>query len=233
MTADIYRDGFHYHLDFKKGENVGGLQKEPFKGKRTGSVIRWLPDTRGFHRHHRPGRILPGHAQAAGGGQRRRYAGLAADRVTAGDADKLEFLYENGIADYVNELAGDDALTPVRVLLRCRGAGRDRADQPDYQVKMSVAFCVLQHACSCLEYYHNSSWLEHGGSPDRAVAHRICQPDRRLSEKQGPVQKEREQDHLCRRAGLPCAMSRPASPPAPATRTRPKRPSRTSSWPRP
>ena len=40
MTADIYRDGFHYHLDFKKGENVGGLQKEPFKGKRTGSVIR-------------------------------------------------------------------------------------------------------------------------------------------------------------------------------------------------
>ena len=63
MTADIYRDGFHYHLDFKKGENVGGLQKEPFKGKRTGSVIRWKPDTEVFtdiaavsytHLPHRP-----------------------------------------------------------------------------------------------------------------------------------------------------------------------------------
>ena len=45
MTADIYRDGMHYHLDFKKGENVGGLKKEPFTGRRTGSVIRWKPDT--------------------------------------------------------------------------------------------------------------------------------------------------------------------------------------------
>ena len=48
MTADIYRDGCHYHLDFKKGENVGGLQKEPYKGRRTGSIIHWKPDDEVF-----------------------------------------------------------------------------------------------------------------------------------------------------------------------------------------
>ena len=69
--------------------------------------------------------------------------------------------------DYVTELAGDDALTPVHF---CQGqaAGRDRADQPEYKVQMSAAFC-FSNKVQLLEYYHNSSWLEHGGSPDRAV----------------------------------------------------------------
>ncbi len=83
------------------------------------------------------------------------------------DAEKFEYLYEHGITDYANELVGDKALTPVHF---CSGAatGRDRADQPDYQVKMNVAF-AFSNTVQCLEYYHNSSWLEHGGSPDRAV----------------------------------------------------------------
>ena len=78
------------------------------------------------------------------------------------DAEKFEYLYEHGITDYANELVGDKALTPVHF---CSGAaaGRDRADQPDYQVKMNVAF-AFSNTVQCLEYYHNSSWLEHGGS---------------------------------------------------------------------
>src|SRR5699024_12404991 len=71
------------------------------------------------------------------------------------------------IVDHVSELAGETSLTPVHA---CAGSatGRDRADQPDYQVKMNVAFC-FSNQNQTLEYYHNSSWLEHGGSPDRAV----------------------------------------------------------------
>ena len=46
--------------------------------------------------------------------------------------------------------------------------GRDREDRPDYKVKMSAAFWFSKKN-QLLEYYHNSSWLEHGGSPDRAV----------------------------------------------------------------
>lgn len=66
MTADIYRDGMHYHLDFKKGENVGGLKKEPFTGRRTGSVIRWKPDTDVFTDINVPGGYLQGYAAPPG-----------------------------------------------------------------------------------------------------------------------------------------------------------------------
>ena len=82
-------------------------------------------------------------------------------------AVKVCYDYENGVVDHAAELAGDKALTPVHA---CAGSavGRDREDQPEYQVKMNVAFC-FSNQTQALEYYHNSSWLEHGGSPDRAV----------------------------------------------------------------
>ena len=165
MTADVYRDGFHYHLDFKKGENVGGLQKEPFKGRRTGSVIRWKPDTEVFTDIAVPAESFKD--------MLRRQA-VVNDGVTlvftdksGSEAEKFEYLYEHGITDYANELVGDKALTPVYF---CSGAatGRDRADQPDYQVKMNVAF-AFSNTVQCLEYYHNSSFLEHGGSPEKAT----------------------------------------------------------------
>ena len=165
MTADIYRDGFHYHLDFKKGENVGGLQKEAFKGKRTGSVIRWKPDTEVFTDIAVPADsfkdMLRRQAVVNDG------VTLVFEDKSGGDTEKYEYLYEHGITDYVNELVGDKGLTPVHF---CSGSatGRDRADQPDYQVKMNVAF-AFSNTVQALEYYHNSSWLEHGGSPDRAV----------------------------------------------------------------
>ena len=165
MTADIYRDGMHYHLDFKKGENVGGLKKEPFTGRRTGSVIRWKPDTDVFTDINVPADtfkdMLRRQAVVNDG------VTLVFNDRTGERAEKIEYFYEHGIQDYANEIAGEGTLTPVHF---CSGSaiGRDRDDQPEYQVKMNVAFC-FSNAVQTLEYYHNSSWLEHGGSPDRAV----------------------------------------------------------------
>ena len=165
MTADIYRDGMHYHLDFKKGENVGGLKKEPFTGRRTGSVIRWKPDTDVFTDINVPADtfkdMLRRQAVVNDG------VTLVFNDRTGERAEKIEYFYEHGIQDYANEIAGEGTLTPVYF---CSGSaiGRDRDDQPEYQVKMNVAFC-FSNAVQTLEYYHNSSWLEHGGSPDRAV----------------------------------------------------------------
>lgn len=165
MTADIYRDGMHYHLDFKKGENVGGLKKEPFTGRRTGSVIRWKPDTDVFTDINVPvdtfKDMLRRQAVVNDG------VTLVFNDRTGERAEKIEYFYEHGIQDYANEIAGEGTLTPVHF---CSGSaiGRDRDDQPEYQVKMNVAFC-FSNAVQTLEYYHNSSWLEHGGSPDRAV----------------------------------------------------------------
>ncbi|MGN0975727.1 MAG: DNA topoisomerase, partial [Gemmiger sp.] len=165
MTADIYRDGFHYHLEFKQGENVGGLKKEPFTGRRTGSIIRWKPDTAVFTDINVPPEtfrdMLKRQAVVNAG------VTLAFDDRSGDKPQKSEYYYEHGIVDYANEMVGEDALTPVQF---CEGTatGRDRADQPDYQVKINVAFC-FSNKVQMLEYYHNSSWLEHGGSPDRAV----------------------------------------------------------------
>lgn len=46
--------------------------------------------------------------------------------------------------------------------------GRDRADKDDYSLKAEFAFC-FSNAFQLIEYYHNSSFLEHGGSPDKAT----------------------------------------------------------------
>lgn len=49
-----------------------------------------------------------------------------------------------------------------------RARRRDRPDKPEYKVKITAALCFSRNL-SRLEYYHNSSWLEHGGSPDKAA----------------------------------------------------------------
>ena len=165
MTADIYRDGFHYHLDFKQGEPAGEMIKEPFKGRRTGSIIRWKPDTQVFTDVNVPTEYFTDTMK------RQAVVNAGLDLVfvdqTGPEKQTIEFRYEKGIEDYVNETVGLDYITPTRYC-ESTATGRDREDQPDYRVKMSAAFC-FSNKVQMLEYYHNSSWLEHGGSPDRAV----------------------------------------------------------------
>ena len=165
MTADVWRDGFHYHIDFKKGEPVGGLQKEPAARHKTGTTIRWKPDAEVFTDVNVPAQYFLDTMKR----QAVVNAGLTLVLVdeTGPEKTTTTFFYEKGIEDYVNEIAGLDAMTPV-VYCESTAMARDREDQPEYKVKMSAAFC-FSNKTQLLEYYHNSSWLEHGGSPDRAV----------------------------------------------------------------
>lgn len=165
MIADIYRDGTHYHLDFKQGENVGGLKKEPTTRKKTGSTIRWKPDTAVFTDINVPTSYYLDVIKR----QAIVNAGVTFIFTDETAEPKLvqEFCYEHGIQDYVEEVANLESLTPA-MLCTSSAEGRDREDHPDYRVKMNAAFC-FSNKTQMLEYYHNSSWLEHGGSPDRAV----------------------------------------------------------------
>jgi DNA gyrase subunit B len=81
--------------------------------------------------------------------------------------ETTEFCYQNGIADYVAELAGENPMTQPYYIESDR-RGRDREDKPEYKVRMSAAFC-FSNRTNIIEYYHNSSWLEHGGAPDAAA----------------------------------------------------------------
>ena len=110
-----------------------------------------------------------------------------------------DFQYENGILDYVTELAGEEPLTQP-VFWQTERKGRDRADKPEYKVKLSVSFC-FSYKVSVIAHYHNSSWLEHGGSPEKAMKSAFRLRYRLLSEAAGEVPEERGQDHLQRHPG--------------------------------
>ena len=165
MDVTVKRDGFIYTLHFEHGENVGGLRKEPYAKKDTGTTIRWKPDLQVFTDIAVPVDYFHDIL--------RRQAIVNPNllfilRSQNGHSfETEEFVYQNGIADYVNELTGEERLTDVQVWTAER-RGRDREDMPDYKVKLNVALC-FSNKLALQEYYHNSSWLEHGGSPEKAV----------------------------------------------------------------
>ncbi len=165
MDVEIIRDGYCYTLHFAHGENVGGLQKEPSKKKQTGTRIRWRPDLDVFTDIAVP---LEHYRETV-----RRQAVVNPNirfilRNQLGQSfEEEEFLYQNGISDYLAELAGTDVITPIQSWSAER-RGRDREDRPDYKVKLNVALC-FSNRVALTEYYHNSSWLEYGGSPEKAV----------------------------------------------------------------
>ena len=165
MTADIYRDGYHYHLDFKKGENVGGLQKEPYKGRRTGSIIHWKPDDEVFTDIDVPGSyykdVLRRQAVVNKG------ITFRFRNQVGGKFETEEFCYADGIRQYIEELVGDNAFT-MPVYWEAERRGRDAENRPEMKLKITASFCFSKQI-SHIEYYHNSSWLEYGGSPDKAV----------------------------------------------------------------
>ena len=165
FDAVIHRDGFKYTLHFEKGQNIGGLKKEPTDRKKTGSCFRWKPDLEVFTDINIPVEyyldVMKRQAVVNAGITFRFRNQLG------GKFETTEFKYENGIIDYVKELSGENALTQP-VFWQTERRGRDRADKPEYKVKLSVSFC-FSNTVQVIEHYHNSSWLEHGGSPEKAV----------------------------------------------------------------
>lgn len=163
MDVEIYRDGHLYALRFEKGENVGGLYKEAAKYKHTGSSIKWRPDLDVFTEIAIPSEYFEEVLKR----QAIVNKGLRFVYQDEESNTSHEYIYDNGIIDYLDEVAEDKRFTQI-VYFSDEGAGRDRPDKPAYKVKTELAFC-FNNEVNLIEYYHNSSFLEHGGSPDKAV----------------------------------------------------------------
>ncbi len=166
MDVEVIRDGYKYNLHFEKGENVGGLKKEKTTKKQTGTKTRWKPDLEVFTDIQITDEFFFDVL--------RRQAVVNPNllfvyRSQQDDSsfEEREFLYENGITDYVKEIADGQNFTSVQ-FWQAERKGRDREDKSDYKVKMSFAL-TFSNKIKQIEYYHNSSFLEHGGSPERAV----------------------------------------------------------------
>jgi len=167
MTVRSYKDGKVYAIDFKKGEPDGELTITdlPKKDRRTGTVTRWRPDLEVFTDIAIPLEYYLDMLKK----QSVVNAGITfvLNYETAEGFEEHTFVYQNGIIDYVTELAGAQALT-APVTWSTEAKGRDRDDKEDYTLKCDVAFC-FSNTVNVIEYYHNSSFLEHGGSPEKAV----------------------------------------------------------------
>lgn len=166
MEAEIHKNGFCYKMNFEHGEPVGELQKEPYGKRDTGTRIRWKPDLQVFTDIDIP---LEYYQETI---KRQSVVNegvkfILREQVGTSSFEKYEYLYTNGITDYVKEIVGDKAFSSVQYWQTER-KGKDRADMPEYKVKMNIALC-FSNKVQLKEYYHNSSFLEHGGAPEKAV----------------------------------------------------------------
>ena len=189
MDVTVWRDGFEYALHFQRGEIVGELGKTPLpksQARKTGTRTRWLPDLDVFTDIAIPAEYFTDvmkRQAVVNAGVTFRFR----NETEPGRFEETEFLYENGIMDYVTELAGEGSLT-APVFWQTEKKGRDRADKPEYKVKLSAA-CCFSNKVNVIEHYHNSSWLEHGGSPEKAAKSAFVSAIDKYLRDQGKYQK--------------------------------------------
>ena len=165
FDAVVRRDGYKYTLHFERGRNVGGLKKEPADRKKTGSLFHWQPDDEVFTDIRIPVeyyRDVLKRQAVVNPGIRFKFRNQVGKSF-----ETEEFYYENGIRQYLEEIVGDDAFT-MPAYWEAERRGRDAANRPEMKLKITASFCFSKKH-SQTEYYHNSSWLEYGGSPDKAV----------------------------------------------------------------
>ena len=169
MDVTVWRDGNKYELHFKKGKVIGKRGQEltitPADRKKTGTTIKWRPDLEVFTDIDIPEEFFKDilHRQAVvNAGVTFRFRNQNGNKFYV-----TEYVYENGILDYVHEIAHESPLTSP-YFISAERRGRDRADKPEYKVKLSAAFC-FSNKVKAIEYYHNSSWLEYGGAPEKAA----------------------------------------------------------------
>jgi len=166
MDAEIHNGGMCYKLHFEKGENIGGLSETPYEKKDTGTRIRWKPDLEVFTDIDIPieyyQETLKKQAVVNNG-----IRFILRNEIGSNRFETYEYHYENGIVDYLNEIVDNRGLTPVQFWAAER-QGRDREDLDDYKLKINCAV-TFSEKVQIKEYYHNSSFLVYGGSPDKAV----------------------------------------------------------------
>ncbi len=167
MQVHSYNGKMLSEIDFKSGNPVGELRTSEIKPgmKRRGTIIKWRPDLKVFKEIDIPVEFLEStlrrQAFVNGG-----IKFILAIEISSGKFEQKEFYYKNGVADYMAEITDGFSMTQP-VLWNIETKGRDREDLPDYKFKAEITFCFSKEGRT--EYYHNASYLEYGGAPDRAV----------------------------------------------------------------
>ncbi|NLN05174.1 MAG: DNA topoisomerase [Clostridiaceae bacterium] len=184
MDVTVFKDGYKYELHFEKGINIGGLKKEKYDYKHSGTIQRWKPDLEVFTDINIPLEFF----QTVLKKQAVVNAGVKFKLYDEESNQRFEYYYPKGIVTYVEEISQGKEFTSVQYYEH-QTSGRDREDKPEYKVKMQIAFCFNNHV-NLIEYYHNSSFLENGGSPERAVRNAFVSEIDKYIKSEGKYQKD-------------------------------------------
>ena len=165
MEAEIHTGGFKYTLNFKNGKPDGEMIKEPYSKRDTGTRIKWRPDLEVFTDIDIPLEYFQDmlrHQSVVNAGVRF----ILKDQVGKG-FETYEYYYEKGIEDYIAERVGNDALTGIQSW-KNESECRDREDLGTYRLVTNVVV-TFSNKVQFKEFYHNSSYLANGGSPEKAT----------------------------------------------------------------
>lgn len=165
MEAEIHTGGFKYTLNFKKGKPDGEMVKEPYSKRDTGTRIKWRPDLEVFTDIDIPLEYFQDmlrHQSVVNAGVRF----ILKDQVGKG-FETYEYYYEKGIEDYIAERVGNDALTGIQSW-KNESECRDREDLGTYRL-VTYVVVTFSNKVQFKEFYHNSSYLANGGSPEKAT----------------------------------------------------------------
>ncbi|NLI88886.1 MAG: DNA topoisomerase [Epulopiscium sp.] len=163
MNVEVQRDGYLYELTFKEGENIGGLKKTKVTSQITGTKIHWKPDSKVFTDVNIPVEFFHDTLKR----QAVVNEGVVFEFYDEINDETIRYEYDNGLVDYIEETAKGKNFTEVTSFDH-EATGRDSKTRPEYRLKFQVAFCFCNEE-PLIEYYHNSSFLEYGGSPDKAI----------------------------------------------------------------
>lgn len=167
MEAVINRDGFEYNLKFSKGKNIGGLKKIKSKNNFTGTKIKWKPDQEVFTEINISDEIIKSMIKRQAIINNGILFIFKSENSSRSKFEETKFLYKNGLSDYVEEISENNIMAPIQNFKE-ETIAQDRDDKPEYKLKINASMAFSQ-SVNLLEYYHNSSWLEHGGAPEKAV----------------------------------------------------------------
>jgi DNA gyrase subunit B len=169
-TSDFFKvtayaqDGKIYFVMYEKGvEHEQGLAiKKNDEGQDVGTRITWRPSTEVFRGK---GEIddefiittLKDQA-IVNGGLKFVFTNYKTDEVT-------EYYYEEGVVGYIKSITSEEHQLTEVVSLSTEQKGKDNESDKDYRIKADIYF-TFNRELSFNRYYHNTSWLENGGTPE-------------------------------------------------------------------
>lgn len=165
MKVVSLRDGYRYEMNFEHGEPVGELikHKEDTTNFTTGTTIHYKPDSEVFTEVDIPVEWLRETMQE----QAVIAKGIRFQVVDEIKDNTVDYIYENGIRDYIIELSQGKNFSEV-IYFNKEGVGRDTESRPEYRAKFELALAFNNDVPKQI-YFHNSSKLEYGGSPQKAI----------------------------------------------------------------